>query len=345
MATLRRAPDGIYFVDYRINGRRIRDYVGKSKRLAELALKDLEVKIIKNELGFDTKKDNDLAKLFEDYLAYSVTRHAPGSHKRYRSILDNFKSFLKQHPYLVKISHLASKDFSDYQGFRKRQGMANKTINMEINCLRTMFSLAIKWNYSKVNPTDGVNLLKEEVNAAPEFFSKDQCKKLLSEADPFMRPIIFTFLHTGMRKAELENLEWSDIDFGRRKIKIQYKTEWSPKTAERQIPINEDLYALLIEHKEKTRLGGCSLVFHRNGNKIEPNYLRKKFIQLTKKCGYLEMTKVHALRHTFASHLVMGGVDLPTVGKLLGHSDIATTMIYSHLADEHIDNAVTKLSF
>jgi site-specific recombinase XerD len=90
---------------------------------------------------------------------------------------------------------------------------------------------------------------------------------------------------------------------------------------------------------------GCSLVFPRDGEKIEPNYLRKRFMQLTKQCGFGHMTCIHTLRHTFASHLVMGGVDLPTVQKLMGHSDITTTMIYSHLADEHVERAVEKLKF
>ena len=68
-------------------------------------------------------------------------------------------------------------------------------------------------------------------------------------------------------------------------------------------------------------------------------------ISLAKNCGFQDVTKIHTLRHTFASHLVMGGVDLPTVKKLLGHADIDTTMIYAHLADEHVDRAVESLSF
>ncbi len=345
MATLRKALDGIYFIDYRVNGRRVRKYVGRSKHLAELALKDLEVKLIKNELGFETKKDSDLAKLFDEYASYSATHHSPATQKRFKGIVENFKGFIRANLKALKISQLTHKDFSDFQGDRKRQGAAHKTINMEIACLRTIFGLAVKWGYAKSNPTDGVVFLKEEVNTAPEFLSKAQCKKILDAADPFMYCVLFTLLNTGMRKAELENLEWNDINFESKKIKIRYKTDWSPKTAERLIPINKELLSLLKEHKKKAAVSGCSWVFHRDGQKIEPNYLRKRFMQLTKQCGFPEMTRIHSLRHTFASHLVMGGVDLPTVGKLLGHSDIETTMIYSHLADEHVDKAVEKISF
>jgi len=343
MATLRQK-GGFYFIDYRVSGRRIRKNVGKTKRIAELALKDLEVKLIKGELGFDTKKETDLSHLFEEYNKYSTTHHSPGSQRRYKAIWDNFRAFISHYPYLTKISHLSPKIFMDYQNYRKKEEASNTTINMEITCLRTLFSLAMKWGYAKINPTNGVGLLKQEVNTSPEFLTEAQCKKILDKADDFMYPILFTLLNTGLRKGELENLEWKDVDFDRRKIKVQYKDDWSPKTAERQIPINDDLYVLLKKHKNEFA-SNCPFIFQRNGERIASNYLRKRFMLLTASCGFPELTKIHSLRHTFASHLVMKGVDLATVKQLLGHTDIDTTMIYSHLTEKHVDEAVDKLTF
>ena len=66
---------------------------------------------------------------------------------------------------------------------------------------------------------------------------------------------------------------------------------------------------------------------------------------LTKQLGFGDVTKIHSLRHTFASHLVMKGVDLATIKQLMGHADIETTMIYSHLTEEHVDRAVDRLDF
>ena len=68
-------------------------------------------------------------------------------------------------------------------------------------------------------------------------------------------------------------------------------------------------------------------------------------IQIAKQAGIEDLTKLHTLRHTFASHLVMQGVDLPTVMKLMGHADIQTTIIYAHLASDHLVEAVNKLTF
>ncbi|MBI3602510.1 MAG: site-specific integrase [Candidatus Omnitrophica bacterium] len=342
MASLR-FRSGRYYIDYRVNGQRFRKATGKSKRIAELALKDIEVKIERNDLGF-IEKDVELNKLFEEFLAYGITHHAPKTQKRYKGILDNFKEFLKKFPFIKKASQLDSKFFEDYQTFRKVKGVSNKTVNIELICLKAMFNLAIKWNYIWASPTKNVTPLKEENNKKPRFLSKEECKILLENCDEWFYPILYTFLHTGMRKSELENLTWSDVDFERKKIKIRYKDDWSPKTSEREIPISNGLFELLKKRKETNQIRSCPYVFHLKGDKIEANYLRKKYLPLTKQCGFPDVTKIHSLRHTFASHLVMSGVDLPTVKKLMGHADIETTMIYSHLADEHVDKAVEKLS-
>ena len=111
MATLR-AKGHRYFVDYRVNGRRVRKAIGKSKRIAELALKDIEVKIERQEIGF-VERDSELSKLFEEFLSYGNTHHAPSSQKRYKAIVDNFNTYLGKFIYIKKISQLNPKFFED----------------------------------------------------------------------------------------------------------------------------------------------------------------------------------------------------------------------------------------
>ncbi|MFH1492777.1 MAG: site-specific integrase [Candidatus Omnitrophota bacterium] len=311
--------------------------------IAELALKDIEVKIAKQEIGFDIK-DDTLAKLFEEYSVYSKTNHAPNSIKRNRAAVDNFKRFLNYHPFLTKISHITPKILEDYKAFRKKEEAQNRTVNLELGVIRFMFNLAIKWGFALHNPMKEVFFLKEDKNKRQRFLNKEECRILLENCGDELYPIFYTFLNTGMRKSELEHLEWADVDLERRKIKIGIKTNWRPKTTEREIPISNGLLDVLKNHKEQTRKS--SVVFHNGkGHLLSPNKLRKRLITITKRCGFPDVTKIHTLRHTFASHLVMSGVDLPTVKKLMGHSDIDTTMIYSHLADEHVDKAVERLKF
>ncbi len=343
MATLRNK-SGNYFIDYRLNGRRVRKNVGRSKKIAELALKDLEVKIARHELGFE-RKDHPFNKLIEDFKTYCKTNLAPGTIKRYFSIVDNFERFLlKEYPHLEKLTHFKPKVFEDFKAFRKTDGAENRTVNHEMIVVRMMFRLAVQWGFVKENPTDGVSKLRVPKKVAPKFLTKEQCTALLDACDEWLHPIIFTFLNTGMRKSELENLHWSDVDFNRKKVKISVKDDWTPKTNEREIPINKDLYEVLLTQKKNAN--GSPFVFPaEKGKKIHKNRLLKRFKTLSKWLEFGEADTIHSLRHTFASHLVMKGVDLTTIKTLMGHSDIETTMIYSHLTEKHVDDAVERLSF
>jgi site-specific recombinase XerD len=91
------------------------------------------------------------------------------------------------------------------------------------------------------------------------------------------------------------------------------------------------------------RVNGIRYVFpDEDGNRIYKNRLLKRYKTLAKRLNFGEADTIHAPRHAFASHLVMKGVDPATVKKLMGHSDIDTTMIYSHLTEKHVDSVVEK---
>ena len=180
----------------------------------------------------------------------------------------------------------------------------------------------------------------------PRFLSIKECRLLLDNSPENLRNIFYVFLNTGMRKAELENLEWSDIDFKRRRIRIHRKEFWHPKTGERDIPINQGTHNLLKRLKAQNDKGlNSNFVFpNEDGGRISDK-LREQLIVIARKADIKGLTKLHSLRHTYASHLVMNGVDLPTVQKLMGHADIQTTMIYSHLAPDHLAEAANKINF
>ena len=356
----------VWYLDIYVSGRRIRRRVGASKKIAQLALQDAQVKAARDEFGF-AKNDIGVATFFERFLDYSRANHQNATTNRYRAVIDHFSAFLKeQYPNIGFVSQIKSEVIDRYKVARKeawvnpngdevesdddltqytRKGARAHTINFEVGTLKTVFNVALKWGYLKENPTKTIQKLK--VNDAKEvrFLSREECQRLLETCPDDLRPIYFTFLNSGMRKAELENLEWSDTDFRRRKIRIRRKENWQPKTGEREVPINQPLFELLQELKEKNDSGLKSkFVFpHRDGGRIRIK-LRERLIQIAKQAGIEGLTKLHTLRHTFASHLVMSGVDLPTVKKLMGHSDIQTTMIYAHLAPDHLQEAVDRLA-
>jgi len=127
---------------------------------------------------------------------------------------------------------------------------------------------------------------------------------------------------------------------------IRFKENWQPKSGERDIPINDNLFEILGSlDKRRTKKSQDAYIFNVKQSSPSRNWLRDQLIKIAKDAGIDGLTKLHTLRHTFASHLVMNGVDLPTVKKLMGHSDIQTTMIYAHLAPDHLEKAVDKLTF
>jgi len=356
----------IWYVDISVKGRRIRKRVGSSKRIAELALKDAEVKAARDEFGF-ANNDITLEKFFEKFHDYSRANHRESTTKRYSAVIDHFREFLKKQSKITFVSEVTTELIDRYKVYRKdslvnpnghhiesderrtehtRRGARAHTINFEIAALKTVFYTAIKWGYLKENPTKGVKKLKVTDSKPLRFLSAEETQTFLEACPPDLYPIYFTFLNTGMRKAELENLEWADVDFKRRKIRIRQKEFWQPKTGERDIPIGSsllDIFKKLKSVNDKTIKS--NFVFpHSDGSKIKIK-LRRRLIQIANQAGIENLTKLHTLRHTFASHLVMQGVDLPTVKKLMGHSDIQTTMIYAHLAPDHLANAVEKLPF
>ncbi len=158
--------------------------------------------------------------------------------------------------------------------------------------------------------------------------------------EPFKKLSVFlTLANTGMRLGELINLEWTDVDFERRTITIKVKDFWEPKNSKpRVIPMTNKLVEVLKDLKKDSRW----VFTTRNGRQLNRNHLRERLVKVCMNIG-IELANIHTFRHTFASHLIMKGVDLPTIQKLMGHSDIKTTMIYAHLAPEHLKSAIEKL--
>lgn len=322
--------------------------------------------IARDKFGF-TKHDVYIDKFLDQFIDYSSATHRPTTTNRYRAIIDHFRTFLSHDANVTCISEISPALIDRYKVYRRstwtngngrpmesddnpppnaRKGACARTINFEIDTLRLILNLAIKWGFLTENPTKNISRLKVDDARSVRFLSEEECQRFLQAASPQLYPIYFTFLSAGMRKAELENLTWNDIDFTRDKIAIRSKDDWHPKTGEREIPIGTVLREALLALRKKFRKanhGEYVFAVKRSGR--SHNMLRNELKKIARKAGISDLTKVHTLRHTFASLLVMKGVDLPTVMKLMGHSDIQTTMIYAHLAPDHLANAVDKLSF
>ena len=145
-----------------------------------------------------------------------------------------------------------------------------------------------------------------------------------------------------MRRGEIINLRWCDIDFKRKTVNVQSNDSYHVKQGKmRTIPLNESAIHLLLQLKNCQT---SAYVFNIQQEKRSAWYTTYMFKQYVYKLGLNEKLHFHSLRHTFASWLVQDGVSLYEVQKLLGHSNISVTQVYAHLQPERLHSTVNRIS-
>jgi integrase len=146
-----------------------------------------------------------------------------------------------------------------------------------------------------------------------------------------------------MRRGELINLRWKDIDLQRRLLHIESNPTFKTKQGKRRtIPLSDVAYHLLMS---KHRTSFHEFVFTLKGKPIFDNWVTNKFKWYVYEAKLADdRLHFHSLRHTFASWLVQDGVSLYEVQKLLGHSNITVTQVYSHLQPEGLHATVNRIS-
>jgi site-specific recombinase XerD len=239
------------------------------------------------------------------------------------------------------IARITRRDVEQYVASRKAAGLAAGTMNRELSCLKNMFRKAVDWGYLETNPAWGVKQQREEVEER-EFLTEEEAERLIQVCPPHTKPIVIVALNTGMRRGEILNLQWRDVDFSKgERGMITVRT--SKNHDSRHIPMNEKVAAALRGIPRNIARGRDeSYVFAKStGEGIKS--IRNGFEAAVRRVKLEKHISFHDLRHTFASWLVMRGVDLTTVAKLMGHRDIRVTMRYSHLAPDHLQSAVDVL--
>jgi len=343
MASLRKRGN-FYFVDYRINGKRVRKHVGESREKAERTVKEIEAQLAKGELTI-VDKASSLENLFQQFQAYCQSNLAYRTQIRYSAIITNFTRFLGEaFPSLKKIPHLTPQTFHQFIEARRKEGAKDKTINAELIVLRMMFRLAVKWNFINKNPLEDFAFIDVTPKGIPRFLTSQECQRLLSQAGEWFYSILYTFLYTGMRKGELENLHWEDVDLQSRKIKIVAREGFVKQEFEREIPINKGLLEIL--QKLKDQAADSPYVFtYKENKKIPENYLRKRLMMLTRDCGFVDVTQIQSLRYTLGAQLAKKGLDLAAVREVMGHSAKDTALLYGQFVVQRTDAVIEDLDF
>ena len=219
--------------------------------------------------------------------------------------------------------------------------LSPSSISHMISTLKTFYSYFIKIDKIKVNPTDALKSPKLGLHL-PEYLTMDEIDKLLDIdiIDPFSarnKAILELMYATGLRISEVISLEFKNIDFEECIVRVMGKG-----SKERIVPIND--YALdalntyLEEYRPlmvKTEVNNY-LFLNNHGKQMTRQGIFKMIKAECLKKGITKDISPHTIRHTFATHLLENGADLRIIQELLGHSDISTTQIYTHLTNEEL---------
>lgn len=340
MQIFKEAKSDYYHLIYTVNGKR-RKITTKQKKKSDAL-------IFLNQFKADREKEQaEKAR----YLTLDEFR------KEYVSLLDGNKSknyvrnvnlsFLQLEKYLKTDPILRDIKPRDIENFiadtYKRAQIAS---NLYYRILKTAFNKAILWQYIAENPFRFIKEPRIKKNL-PLFISDAELDEIVNAtAEKYLQDLFIFGYNTGARLGEILNLQWNSINLEERTIIIKNTKSFTTKSKkERLIPINNTVYNLLINRIPKIMgLERNEYIFTRKyGIKLNEDFVSKIFKKAVRKAKLNDKIHFHTLRHSTASKLVQKGASLYVVKEILGHEDIKTTQIYSHLSKDSIVKAMALL--
>jgi integrase/recombinase XerC len=278
---------------------------------------------------------------FLRYLA-NVRQVSEHTLQSYRHDLSRFIEFLKQQQ-VRNWEQVDAGHIRFFSAFLKRQNLSSKSIQRNLSACRSLFAYLNKEGFCKTNPAQAVSAPKAD-RKLPGTFDADQLSALLDFAPSEWieyrdKAIMELFYSSGLRLSELVSLNWNDIDQRSGQLVVTGKGK---KT--RSLPIGRQALIALDAWKEQQPPAQEAAVFTtQQGHRLKQRSIQQRLKYWAMRQGLSGNLHPHKLRHSFASHMLESSSDLRAVQELLGHEDISTTQIYTHLDFQHLaqvyDNA------
>ena len=253
----------------------------------------------------------------------------------YLKIVESFAKYFDRPP-----DQLGPEEIRAYQVYLlKERKLGVRSVGHQTAALRFFFCKTLKRAY----PIEEVPYPKAP-RRLPTILTREEAVQLIDSASNlFHRAMLITLYSTGMRRAELCHLKVEDIDSKRMLIRIRH----GKGGRDRDVPLSPKVLETLREYwrwmKPKTYLFPGTISGSRADKPITAKVLWEACREAAQRAGITKAVRPHLLRHSFATHLVEGGADLPTVQALLGHADLKPTSIYLHLSERHLKAAGTPL--
>ena len=261
--------------------------------------------------------------------------------KAYEADISSFFQWLDNED--LKYKNLQEDHINQYISFLFQRKMRSSSVNRKISSIKSFYIFLVKRNFLKNSPLNDLVTPKQE-KYLPESMSEAEVDKLLNSPDVANKienrdkAMIEMLYATGMRISELVNLKITDVDMKRCVVKV-----FGKGSKERLVPFGETALDSLRSYLNERELSSSKEIFLSNRGK---KMTRVAFWQRVKVYLIRENLKnsisPHTLRHAFATHLINRGADLRSVQLLLGHSDLSTTQIYTHIAKQRLSDVLKK---
>jgi integrase/recombinase XerC len=240
---------------------------------------------------------------------------------------------------------LDSQHIRSFAAHSYAKGLGAKSIQRRLSAVRSLFEYLVRHQGAKSNPAYGVRAPKAQ-RRLPQTLDADQMGHLLEipEGDELVcrdRAIMELLYSSGLRLAELVGLDLAKLDLRDRSVHVLGKGE-----KERIVPVGAEaaqaLTQWLLERGAIAKPGEQAVFVGRNGERLGRRAVQARVAYWARRQGVSVRVYPHLFRHSFASHLLESGGDLRGVQELLGHADIATTQIYTHLDFQHLARIYDK---
>jgi len=283
----------------------------------------------------------------DSYLRFILTekglsRNTANSYKRDITSFINWLNHQK-----VPLKKSSNDNAEQFIRYLVQQDQTASSINRKISSLKGFFNYLMNINSIGRNPFADVMLQSKQKNL-PKSISEEDVKKLLDAPDQESligkrdKAMLELLYATGMRISELINIEYPNFDFERYVVKVRGKG-----SKERLIPYGPEAAKALGDYVAFRRenhltLNSRELFINSSGKKITRQAFWHRLKKYLLQIGLTIEISPHSLRHAFATHLLNNGADLRSVQMLLGHSDISTTQIYTHIAKSRLSDMIKK---
>ena len=286
------------------------------------------------------KEDSNLRSFF-DYL-FIEKGLSKNTIKAYEVDIERFIQWLKQNN---KSDYLNAKEtqINKYISHLFKIHLKSSSINRKISSIKAFYLFLMKKNILKVSPIAEIVTPKQE-KYLPNSMSESEIEKLLKSPNTKLkiekrdRAMIEMLYATGMRISELVNLKITNLDIQRCVVKVLGKG-----SKERLIPFGEVASEALNDYMKDRQDSSSKEIFLSNrGTKMSRQAFWSRMKVYLRREGLNDSISPHTLRHAFATHLLNRGADLRSVQLLLGHSDLSTTQIYTHIAKQRLSEVLKK---